>query len=214
MASSTTATAASTAAPSPSPAPTRRTESQARTRQLVLEAAERLFLANGFGATSLEDIAREAGFSKGAVYSNFAGKTDLFFAIVEAQFVDLSAQLRAAVTAEADPLAQLAAVGTWYEQFLQVEAGWSRSLPELAAIAAQDDEARRRFTALIHSIEAAITDLLEDQQRALGVRFGLPPASVAALVVSLVVGLTVRSLHDLDSPPELFSQALARLLAP
>ena len=163
MASSATATGASTPSPAAASSPTRRAESQARTRQLVMEAAERLFVANGFGATSLEDIAREAGFSKGAVYSNFAGKTDLFFAIVEAQFVDLSAQLRAAVTAETDPLAQLAAVGTWYEQFLRVEAGWSRSLPELAAIAAQDDEARRRFTALIHSIEAAITDLLEDQ---------------------------------------------------
>jgi AcrR family transcriptional regulator len=201
MASSTTAT-------------TSRTESQARTRQLVLEAAERLFLANGFGATSLEDIAREAGFSKGAVYSNFAGKTDLFFAIVEGQFEDLSAQLRAAVTAEEDPLAQLAAVGTWYQRFLQVEAGWSRSLPELAAIAAQDDEARRRFTALIQSIELAVADLLEDQQRSLGISFGLPPRSVAALVVALVVGLTVRSLHDLESPPELFGAALARLLAP
>jgi AcrR family transcriptional regulator len=180
----------------------------------VLEAAERLFLAQGFGATSLEDIAREAGFSKGAVYSNFAGKTDLFFAIVEGQFVDLSAQLREAVTtAPQDPASQLAAVGRWYERFLLVEAGWSRSLPELAAIAAQDDAARARFAALLQSVEAAITDLLEDQQRTLGLRFGLPPASVAALVVSLVVGLTVRSLHDLQSPPELFHAALARLLA-
>jgi AcrR family transcriptional regulator len=192
-----------------------RVESQARTRQLVLEAAERLFLANGFGATSLEDIAREAGFSKGAVYSNFAGKTDLFFAIVEGQFVDLSIRLRDAVTrAPQDPASQLAAVGRWYEEFLTVEAGWSRSLPELAAIAAQDEDARARFTGLLQSVEGAITDLLEDQQRTLGVRFGLPPASIAALVVSLVVGLTVRSLHDLQSPPELFNGALARLLLP
>jgi AcrR family transcriptional regulator len=192
-----------------------RVESQARTRQLVLDAAERLFLANGFGATSLEDIAREAGFSKGAVYSNFAGKTDLFFAIVEGQFVELSAQLREAVTTAAqDPASQLAAVGRWYERFLTVEAGWSRSLPELAAIAAQDDAARARFAALLQSVEAAITDLLEDQQRTLGLRFGLSPASVAALVVSLVVGLTVRSLHDLASPPELFNSALAKLLSP
>jgi hypothetical protein len=105
-------------------------------------------------------------------------------------------------------------VGTWYQQFLQVESGWSRSLPELAAIAAQDDEARERFTALLSSVEGSITDLLESQQAALGIRFGLPPASIAALLVSLVVGLTVRSLHDLATPPELFHAALARLLSP
>ena len=193
---------------------TRRADSQARTRQLVLEAAERLFVANGFGATSLEDIAREAGFSKGAVYSNFAGKTDLFFAIVEQQFAELAERLRRAVTAEEDALTRLAAVGTWYEEFLLVETGWTRSLPEVVALAAQDDDARRRFGALLASIEAAITELTAQQQDSLGIRFGLPPEAVASLVVSLVIGLTVRSVHDLDSPPHLFNDALARFLLP
>jgi AcrR family transcriptional regulator len=196
------------------PAPTRRVESQARTRQLVLEAAERLFLSDGFGATSLEDIAREAGFSKGAVYSNFAGKTDLFFAVLERQFVELAEQLRQAVTAEDDALSQLAAVGTWYEHFLQVESGWARSLPEVVALTAQDDAARARFGALLQSIEEAVVDLTEQQQASLGMQFGLPPKQIGALVVSLVIGLTVRSVHDLDTPPQLFNSALAKLLMP
>ncbi len=193
---------------------TSRAESQARTRQLVLEAAERLFLAQGFGATSLEDVAREAGFSKGAVYSNFAGKTDLFFSIVETQFAVLAEQLRQAVAAEDDALSRLAAVGTWYQEFLRVESGWTRSLPEVAALAGQDDDAQQRFGALLGSIEAAIAELLAEQQESLGIRFGLEPDAVAALVVSLVIGLTVRSVHDLESPPELFNAALAKLLLP
>ena len=52
-----------------------RAESQERTRRLLVEAATRLFLRDGFRATSLETIAEEAGFSRGAVYSNFASKT-------------------------------------------------------------------------------------------------------------------------------------------
>lgn len=194
-------------------APTR-AESQARTRQLVLEAAERLFVAEGFAATSLDDVAREAGFSKGAVYSNFAGKTDLVFAVVEERFARLAGELRTSVEAEEDALGQLAAVGRWYERYLQEEAGWARSLPELAAIAAQDDEARHRFTALLADIEQTVAQLVANQQRTLGIRFGLAPEVVASLVVALVVGLTVRSLHDLDSPPELFNAALPRLLMP
>ena len=193
---------------------TRRADSQARTRQLVLEAAERLFVANGFGATSLDDIAREAGFSKGAVYSNFAGKADLFFAIVEQQFDELRQRLRSAVEAEDDALSRLAAVGTWYQEFLRVESGWARSLPEVAALAAQDDDARQRFSSLLQSIESSITELTAQQQESLGIQFGLPPDQVAALVVALVMGLTVRSLHDLESPPELFNTALARFLLP
>lgn len=191
-------------------APTR-AANQARTRQLVREAAERLFLAQGYAATSLEDVAREAGFSKGAVYSNFDGKVDLFFAVVESRWARLSTELRDAVTAEADAGRQLAAVGRWYERYLHEEQEWARTLPELAAVARTHDEARRRFAALLQGIERTVADLVAEQQRALGIG-GLPPANVAALVVALVMGLTVRSLHDLESPPDLLEAALPRLL--
>ena len=63
-------------------APTR-AERQARTRGDLIDAAERLFTAQGFHATSLDAVAAEAGFTKGAVYSNFTSKEDLFFAVYE-----------------------------------------------------------------------------------------------------------------------------------
>ena len=63
-------------------APTR-AQRQARTRKELVDAAERLFTAQGFHATSLDAVAAEAGFTKGAVYSNFASKEDLFFAVYE-----------------------------------------------------------------------------------------------------------------------------------
>jgi AcrR family transcriptional regulator len=59
-----------------------REESKARTRQELLRAASRLFLRNGFVATSLSDIAEEAGLTKGAVYSNFDSKEELFLALL------------------------------------------------------------------------------------------------------------------------------------
>ena len=49
----------------------------------LVDAAERLFIGQGFDATSLESVAAEAGYTKGAVYSNFASKEDLFFAVYE-----------------------------------------------------------------------------------------------------------------------------------
>jgi TetR/AcrR family transcriptional repressor of mexJK operon len=48
----------------------------------ILAAAERAFLAAGFGAVSMEQIAREAGVSKATVYAHFAGKEELFGAVV------------------------------------------------------------------------------------------------------------------------------------
>src|ERR1700739_1593808 len=49
----------------------------------VLAAAKRAFLAGGFGAVSMDTIAREAGVSKATVYAHFAGKEELFGAVIE-----------------------------------------------------------------------------------------------------------------------------------
>lgn len=64
---------------------TRRDESQAATRAKLLRAARKLFARDGYSVTSLEKIAQEAGFSKGAIYSNFKGKGEVFHAVLEAQ---------------------------------------------------------------------------------------------------------------------------------
>jgi AcrR family transcriptional regulator len=58
-----------------------RQEKKAETRARLLEAAESVFARRGFHAASVEEVAEEAGFSTGAVYSNFGGKEDLFLAL-------------------------------------------------------------------------------------------------------------------------------------
>jgi AcrR family transcriptional regulator len=60
-----------------------RAEQNDRNRSLLLAAARRVFLARGYYAATLEQIADEAGFSKGVVYSRFASKADMFLALLE-----------------------------------------------------------------------------------------------------------------------------------
>ena len=65
--------------------PTRlsRAEQVERNRERVLDAAREVFLERGYAGATLEAIAEAAGFSKGVVYSQFAGKPDLFLALLE-----------------------------------------------------------------------------------------------------------------------------------
>src|SRR5437016_12354998 len=65
------------------PSGTIREAQRALTRTRLLEAAKRVFARRGFHAASLEEIAREAGATTGAIYSNFAGKEELFLALFE-----------------------------------------------------------------------------------------------------------------------------------
>lgn len=63
--------------------PLSRIERQARTYEELLDAAQAAFAERGFHAASVSEIARAAGYTKGAVYANFAGKTELFLAVLD-----------------------------------------------------------------------------------------------------------------------------------
>src|SRR5918994_4583948 len=84
----------STASPRPS-APRRltRKEKQAETRRKLLDAAERVFLRKGLQGSSVEEIAAEAGFTRGAFYSNFKSKDELFVELLHVRIYNRYAQL-------------------------------------------------------------------------------------------------------------------------
>ena len=85
----------------------RKTKAEAeRTRQQIIEAARQVFHERGVSRTSLEQIAKAAGVSRGAVYWHFANKAEVFFAMQEHASVPLLTRLDGLLLAEglADPL--------------------------------------------------------------------------------------------------------------
>ena len=71
-----------------------RSESKVRTRTDLIAAARSVFLARGFHPATLDEIAEQAGYTKGAVYSNFAGKDDLFLALLVEYYAPARRALR------------------------------------------------------------------------------------------------------------------------
>ena len=72
-----------------------REDSRDQTTQRLLDAAQKLIAKNGLDATSVEDIAAAAGYSRGAFYSNFAGKNDLFIELLRRDHAKMNADLAA-----------------------------------------------------------------------------------------------------------------------
>src|SRR6478609_4257119 len=81
-------------------------------RARVLHAAGEVFAERGFAAASLDQVAAAAGFTKGAVYSNFGSKDELFLALMEAEGVRRVEVVEAALRTTGDLASALAAVGT------------------------------------------------------------------------------------------------------
>jgi len=109
------------------PAPPRgRREAMAQERrEAVLEAALAEFIANGFAATRIEDVARRADVAKGTVYLHFSDKAELFAAAVRAEMAPLAAGLAALLEDDAaQPKAALEAVlGALLQRLTQTRTG-------------------------------------------------------------------------------------------
>ncbi|MFZ0228438.1 MAG: TetR/AcrR family transcriptional regulator [Mycobacterium sp.] len=92
-----------------------RAESQAQTRQALLESAERLFYANGYHATSIAAIAAAAGRTIGAVYSNFDSKEALCLEVLRNRLLsEMTKLFEALVTAGASLDARSEALSSWW----------------------------------------------------------------------------------------------------
>lgn len=102
----------------PPKAPKTRRERQAETRQQVIAAGRKLFLGGGYHRTTLAAVVEAAGFTKGAVYSNFSNKAELAFAVVEEIERENVARLAEAYAGVDGPAARGAVLKAWGETLL------------------------------------------------------------------------------------------------
>jgi AcrR family transcriptional regulator len=122
-----------------------RAERQQRTRVELVDAAERLFTKQGFHATSLDAVAAEAGFTKGAVYSNFASKEDLFFAVYERRVDRRVEQMEAAIEGAATAHEAIMEMVPGAGGRPQADDGWLAVFFEFWAHVLRHPELRERF---------------------------------------------------------------------
>lgn len=123
-----------------------RQERQLMTRALLIEAAERVFLREGFEHASVEHITEEAGFSRGAFYSNFANKDDLALAVVDKRRRHAAGAVKT-FQRIADPSERHAAIRDWLLQQRRQKA-WIALRIELSRRAAADPALAGRLAEL------------------------------------------------------------------
>ncbi|GAB3363801.1 TetR/AcrR family transcriptional regulator [Modestobacter lapidis] len=110
-------------APAAAPASPRRTSRLPRDarRQQLLRAARDVFVAQGFHAAAMDDIADRAGVSKPVLYQHFPGKRELYLALLEQQVDELSDRVREAMAGTADNRTRVdGAVGAYFD-FIDAE---------------------------------------------------------------------------------------------
>jgi AcrR family transcriptional regulator len=186
--------------------PTRQTrkEKQAETRRRLLDAAERVFLRRGLQGSSVEEIAAEAGFTRGAFYSNFNSKNELFVELLQqrvyAQYTQMAEETQARPGTPRERL-------RWgIARVRDVQKGESgrrlfRLWLECLTEAARDDEFRKVAATFWSGNRKLLARQTNDNFKELGRKAPLPAKQIATAMIALDVGLAVQHLVDPDEVP-------------
>jgi AcrR family transcriptional regulator len=192
-----------------------RSERRARTRAQLLEAAARVYARRGFDIATLDEIAEEAGFTKGAVYDHFGSKENLLFALLDEH---LSAQIaeQVALFDETQETTERPRVGAdrWMKE-LDENPDVFRLFVEAWVRAQRDDSVRGRVAAGVEAWREMFMSFGRRRSEQLGTEPSKEALEEAATVmVGLGVGLAMVRLVDADAaPPRLLGAAAALLIA-
>ncbi|MDO9379409.1 MAG: TetR/AcrR family transcriptional regulator [Nocardioidaceae bacterium] len=191
--------------------PVTRAQRQARTRETLIVTARRMFLADGYGATSLDKVALEAGFSKGAVYSNFKNKEELCLAVLDSiqqrQIDEVAAAFRDHTSLDD----RLAAFGRWARERIG-QPRWTALEVEFGSVARQSPFVAQALLERHRAVRAAIAQLVEAVLEDTGVEIALTPDQAATALLSLGIGLGAQRSLDPDVDVEVFTATLRAVM--
>jgi AcrR family transcriptional regulator len=200
-------------APPPRPKKPSRVEKKALTRARLIEAAATVFARRGFAAASLDEVAEEAGLTKGAVYSNFESKDELITELLHERLNRQAMAIEASVAPEGSAEEQAALSGSLFMRGLAEERDAHLLAAEFSIHLARNPELRERFSRNTREMNAWMTRTIEEHADKRGQKLPLPPEELALGLSALGQGIALAWLSDPDTiPDDLFGKMLTVIL--
>jgi AcrR family transcriptional regulator len=191
----------------------RKTQQSDYTREALLAKCLRLFAQRGFSSTSIDDIARAAGVTKGAIYWHFSSKDEIFHAIlgrIRAQWQEV---VHVPVSTSGDPQAQLARLFDAYAELFCESPDICLFLQQVVL-----DRQNKPFAAQVAAVFAATARFIArivDEGKARGVmNTDVDSLTTAHLILGMLAGASQQaSTTRARSLPQLIAEAKAMTLA-
>lgn len=165
-------------------------------RRRLLDAAAEVFAERGYAAARLDEVAHAAGFTKGAVYSNFKGKHALLAELIEQKVRSEFAIQAEEVRARNRPDRVLDDIAEIYAQGIVDGGTWTRLLVEIAQQAGHDDEVRQVYVDVRRTLRDELAATLTRACEVAGLEMAVPASQLALTLQSLRLGLALE--HGTD----------------
>ena len=186
-----------------------RDERRAHTRTCLMEAAGRIFSSRGLQQASIDEVAEEAGFTKGAFYANFRSKEELFLAMLDERFAQRLDEIERVLATDDTLEDQTRQVGAGTVAAMRSDPEWERLFFEFAAYAARNDEFREELVTRYRSLREAIAGALGAAKERHGQRPALALDQVSLMLFAISNGFALEQLLEPDAvDDELYGQML------
>jgi len=192
-----------------------------RTRERLIDAAYEVFAEQGVHAAAIETIVERAGFTRGAFYSNFDSKEELFFALAERENALRIERLEQAIEdvrgreraqeLDRDGIARLV------EGFLSTQSDdrrWCLVQSEFRLLAMRDREVASRYLAYQSDLEQQLARVLEEAADAVGLEFSIDVVEMTRLCVDVYESAMQDAILSAAPPEDRSAQRRAMAVLP
>ncbi|KAF1045779.1 MAG: HTH-type transcriptional regulator AcrR [Herbaspirillum frisingense] len=167
-----------------------REQSREQTRERLLEAAHAVFMQKGYTPASVEDISAAAGYSRGAFYSNFDDKTQLFFELLRREGESIDQEFHRMLGGPVDdPVALQEEVAAHYAQLYQGDK-CSLLWMEARIVALRDEKFRVELNGFLEERYRQIAEFVEMYSKLTGTAPAAPPREIAIGLMALCEGVS------------------------
>jgi AcrR family transcriptional regulator len=191
-----------------------REQSKANTRERLLSAARSVFASSGFHGASVEEIASGAGFSTGALYSNFNGKEDLFLVLMGREIDKHAREISQAVGTRRSVAERATGGARQWMTMIEREPELLLLFMEFWAYGVRDPHVRPKVAARFAQVREMLTKLIVDGVREFDLELEIPAEELAVAIDALADGIARQKLADPNAvPDDLMGRLLSLLLA-
>ena len=191
-----------------------RKEKQAHTRECLMQSAAKVFTKRGLQQASIDEVAEDAGFTKGAFYANFKSKEELFLAMLDERFSERIDEIERVIAGEGTTAEKARRAGDDFTQMIVADPEWQRLFFEFSAYAARNDEFRQELVTRYRSMRDRVAAALRARGEAAGLESALPYEQIALMTCAMANGVALEKLLEGEAvPDELYGTMLTLLFA-
>jgi AcrR family transcriptional regulator len=190
------------------PAMTRR-QKQAETRKSLLRSAAKAFCRKGLEGASVDEVAQEAGYTKGAFYANFKSKEELFLVMLDERFSEQLDRLESLLGGQAeDPGEEARHAAEEFIRSFRGEDEWRRLYFEFVAYALRNEEFRQELATRHRALRARLAEIYRRWSAGFPVEPPFPMEDIAAMTDFMADGFLLDHLIDPELHEELYSNMM------